>query len=604
MKKIHILSREVSDIIAAGEVVENTASLVKELIENSLDANASKIEIEVNNNARDVFVRDNGDGMSLEDLEICSQRHATSKIKNKDDIFNLLTYGFRGEALSSISSVSRMSIASKQDKGHKVFLDAGNLVGQEFFGMNRGTEVTIENLFFNVPARLKFMRSLDNEYSKIKNIVLKEALANPDVAISLSFDGKIKLKTSGRGIENTIVELFSANTLKELNKFKLGYLGNTNIQRSSRDFIFTFFNKRYAKSALVDKAVMDAFYTRLDKGKYPFVILFLDIDPKIMDVNVHPSKKVIKFTNEGNMYKYVKNEISQALDAIDRTLVTSAIGGNFVNLDRVKIDNTKEIKKFDVDNNSSNFNSNSQNNNFANDAFIGGNKINIDDNKNKTINDVSFKEEIEEFKKLANKKIEDSKQEDYFIDNKFIGQVFRSFSVVECRDRIELYDNHIVQERILYEEIKDKYYNKKVTIQALLVPIKVHLSRSDKDIAIDNLDFFKELGFEIEDFGDRDIVIRAVPAFNLKDSYENIFKDLVDILSRENIKERIKDIREESIITMSCRQSIKAGDNVSNEEMKMLINKLHKLNKYTCPHGRNIIVDLSKSYLEKMFKRH
>ena len=234
MNKIKILSREVSDVIAAGEVVDNPSSLVKELVENSLDAGASSVDIEISNNSRNILVRDNGSGMSLEDLEICTQRHATSKITDKEDLFNISTYGFRGEALSSIAAVSRMSVSSMQEEGYRIYSDAGNIVGQEIVSMNKGTEVRIEDLFFNVPARLKFMRSIENEYSKIKAIVLREALVNPDVSVTLKVDNKVKIKTSGRGIENTIAELFGVNILKSLNKFNMGFLGDTSLQKSTK----------------------------------------------------------------------------------------------------------------------------------------------------------------------------------------------------------------------------------------------------------------------------------------------------------------------------------------------------------------------------------
>ena len=342
MNKIKILSREVSDVIAAGEVVDNPSSLVKELVENSLDAGASSVDIEISNNSRNILVRDNGSGMSLEDLEICTQRHATSKITDKEDLFNISTYGFRGEALSSIAAVSRMSVSSMQEEGYRIYSDAGNIVGQEIVSMNKGTEVRIEDLFFNVPARLKFMRSIENEYSKIKAIVLREALVNPDVSVTLKVDNKVKIKTSGRGIENTIAELFGVNILKSLNKFNMGFLGDTSLQKSTKDYIFTYFNGRFAKSNIVDKAILDSYYTRLEKGKYPFVILFLEVDPKSIDVNVHPSKKVVKFTSEPFMYRFVRSELSKALDAIDRKLVTSAMSGEVI--DVKKLDPIKPVK--------------------------------------------------------------------------------------------------------------------------------------------------------------------------------------------------------------------------------------------------------------------
>lgn len=606
MGKILILNKEVSDIIAAGEVVENPASLVKELVENSLDAGATNIKIEISNGGREVRVSDNGEGMSSSDLEICTLRHATSKISKKEDLFKLSTYGFRGEALSSIASVSRMSISTKRDgeDGSILYSEAGNVVGMELFSKDVGTDINIANLFFNVPARLKFLRNAENEYFKIKNIILKEALVNYKVAFTLNIDGKTKVSTSGNGLENTILELFNAQVLKSMIKFDWGYLGNATLNRSSKDYMFTYFNGRYAKSHMVDKAIIDAYYTRLDKGKYPFAIVFMDIDPSYIDVNVHPSKKIVKFTNEPAVYKSVRKKIEEALQQSDRTILSESIGESPVNYSSKSFSGMGVNVDIKDSNNSNKFNNSSYGSydsykNVKNDSSFN----NFSSSKIDSSMFEDAKNEIKDNIKMENQKIKDSNAEDYFKDNVFVGQIYESFSIVQCKDRIEIYDQHIVQERILYEEIKEKYEAKKIISQSLLVPIRVSLTALDKGEVLDNIDFFKDFGFNIEDFGSKDIVIRSVPLFAFLDSIENIFKDLVDILVQGKIKNEIKDIREKTIIMMSCRKSIKAGDRVSTEEMKFLINKLHKIGKYSCPHGRNIIIDLPLSYLEKKFKR-
>ena len=568
MGKIKVLSQEVADIIAAGEVVENPSSLVKELIENSLDANSKSIVVEISNNSRNIKVYDDGEGMSEDDLKICTKRHATSKISSKDDLYNLHTYGFRGEALSSISSVSKLAISTKQENANgNRLIQIGEESEMEPIAKNRGTDIFVEDLFFNVPARLKFLRSAENEYTKIKNIVLKEALANYNVSFSLIIEDKEKLRTSGSGIENTILELFNGNVLKSLNKFEWGYLGDINLGKSSKDFIFTYFNGRYAKSYMVDKAIVDAYYTRLPKGKYPFVILMMEPDPKTIDVNVHPSKKIIKFANEPTVYKVVRNKVSEALSTIDRKIISSAIDSQHLKKPSDFSPTFKSSFDFAVDV--------PQNNNLY---------------------------EVKKSIKMEEKKIEDTRQDDYFVENRFVGQINRTFSVVECKDRVELYDNHIVQERVLYEQIKESYANKNIKSQALLVPLQFDLTTIEKESALKNTEFFQILGFEVEDFGGKNIVVRSVPTFNFHDSLQNIFQDIVEKVS-ENKKEDIGDIREEVIIMMSCRKSIKAGDRVTEEEMKKLINELHRRGSYTCPHGRNIIVDISFDYLEKKFQR-
>ena len=313
MGYIKILDEKVSNIIAAGEVVENPASMIKEMIENSLDAKATMIKIEVFKGGVDVKVNDNGVGMDKDDTLLSVERHATSKIKEKEDVFNLSTYGFRGEALSSIAAVSKLTIATRSKNspvGYKIGCYGGVVRKFEEVSRNVGTEMEVRDLFYNTPARRKFLRKMSTEYGKIRDIVLKEALSNSNVAFSLELDGKSTIKTSGKGIENTILELFGKSVLKNLKKFEYGYLGNVEILRSSKDFMFTFVNNRYVKSAIIERAIIDGYYTKLMKGKYPFAIIFYNADPKEIDVNVHPSKKIVKFSND----KIIYNEIKSAID--------------------------------------------------------------------------------------------------------------------------------------------------------------------------------------------------------------------------------------------------------------------------------------------------
>jgi len=298
---IKILDEKVSNIIAAGEVVENPASMIKEMIENSLDAKATMIKIEVFKSGTDVKVSDNGIGMDKDDTLLSVERHATSKIKEKEDVFNLSTYGFRGEALSSIAAVSKLTITTRSENspaGYRIGCYGGVVRKFEEVSRNVGTEMEVRDLFYNTPARRKFLRKMSTEYGKIRDIVLKEALSNSNVAFSLELDGKSTIKTSGKGIENTILELFGKSVLRNLKKFEYGYLGNVEILRSSKDFMFTFVNNRYVKSATIERAVIDGYYTKLMKGKYPFAIIFYNADPKEIDVNVHPSKKIVKFSND------------------------------------------------------------------------------------------------------------------------------------------------------------------------------------------------------------------------------------------------------------------------------------------------------------------
>jgi len=321
MGYIKILDESVSNIIAAGEVVENPASMIKEMIENSLDAKATVIKIEVFKGGTEVKINDNGIGMDKEDTLLSIERHATSKISTKEDVFNLQTYGFRGEALASIAAVSKLTITTRSassSTGYRIGSYGGVVRKFEEVSRNPGTEIEVRDLFYNTPARKKFLRKESTEYNKIRDIVLKEALANTEVAFILELDGKSAINTSGRGIDNTILELFGKSVLRNLNKFEYGYLGNVEILRSSKDYIFTYINKRYVKSSTIERAVIDGYYTKLMKGKYPFAIIFFDIDPKEIDVNVHPSKKIVKFSNDKAIYRQLKDSIDDFFYHNDR----------------------------------------------------------------------------------------------------------------------------------------------------------------------------------------------------------------------------------------------------------------------------------------------
>lgn len=604
MGKIRILDESVSNIIAAGEVVENPASMIKELLENSLDAKSKNIKIDVKNGGRDVVISDDGIGMSQEDLLLSIERHATSKIREKEDLYNLYTYGFRGEALSSISAVCKIVLTSKSDEdeiGSQVNAIAGKVTNLKNIQRNRGTTIEIKELFFNTPARLKFLRKPTTEYLNIKEIVIQEALSNPDVSIILSLDGKVSIKTSGNGLENSIVEIFGRNVLKNIKKFPLGYLGNGALYRSSKDSIFTFINGRMVKSKIVENAVMDGYYTKLMKGKYPFAIIFLEVDPKSIDVNVHPSKKIVKFDDEERVYYQVLNEIKKSFERDDDFV--SPTFEEKIEKEESKFLDFSEFEKFTP--------IKAEPQKFENLTVIEKPQI-----EEKKVEDEIIKEE-----KLIEDKIEESNykvvvqeeeldfsikeekkevpQEKKRVNFRVIGQVFETFILVERDGIFEIYDQHIVHERILYEKLKKQYYGKDISSQQLLVPIRIMVDPREKEIIFENEENFIKAGFEIDKFSDNEILIRAIPIIDLRDSIENIFRNiLLNIRENKNL-----DIRENILISMSCRGAIKANEKLSYEEMTKIIGELHEIGEYTCPHGRPIIVKITYDDLEKLFKR-
>ena len=666
MGYIKILDESVSNIIAAGEVVENPASMIKEMIENSLDAKATVIKIEVFKGGTEVKINDNGIGMDKEDTLLSIERHATSKISTKDDVFNLQTYGFRGEALASIAAVSKLTITTRtaaSNTGYRIGSYGGVVRKFEEISRNPGTEIEVRDLFYNTPARKKFLRKESTEYNKIRDIVLKEALANTEVAFILELDGKATINTSGRGIDNTILELFGKSVLRNLNKFEYGYLGNVEILRSSKDYIFTYINKRYVKSATIERAVIDGYYTKLMKGKYPFAIIFFDIDPAEIDVNVHPSKKIVKFSNDKSIYRQLKDSIDEFFYHNDREnwqpnieLLKQNINvenkdekiSNLFSDEIVKTDSQKFFSfethdgNFDIVNSAANKEENvmveteteknysieeSQDVNpevakeeTASKEIMSVNEENLDfsvsynekgiENKYTGVPEVreEYIPQTEKEEKYSN--IEKSnegykvgtfeKHEGRQFDYNILGQIFDTYILVRKNDELEIYDQHIIHERILYEELKDKFYSKKLDSQQLLIPQKIEVSAVEKSIILENQETFSEFGFDIDQFSDNEVLLRAVPAFDFREDVKNVFHKLLEDLKDEN---EIKDLRENIIISMSCKGAVKAGQKLDMGEMQNMVRRLHEVGKYTCPHGRPIIVKLTKNDLDKMFGR-
>ena len=640
---IKVLDESVSNMIAAGEVVENPASMIKELLENSLDAGSKNIKIDVKNGGKHVIISDDGKGMSQEDLLMSVERHATSKIRKKEDLYNLFTYGFRGEALSSIAAVSKMILSSKDEEsliGSAVNVSGGKITGLKEIQRNRGTTIEIKDLFFNTPARLKFLRKATTEYMNIKDIVIQEALGNADVAITLILDDKVSIKTTGNGLDNAVVEIFGNNVLKNCKKFSMGYLGNGSLYRSTKDSIFTFVNGRMVKSKLIENAVIDGYYTKLMKGRYPFAIIFLEIDPQEVDVNVHPSKKIVKFSDEKFIYEKILKEIENSFERDDNfvsptleekqedNFLDFAEFSKFVPLkaenkqfEDIKVEKyeKKEINDKPIEREVEN----KLKEEISRTLEI-PTKVPIEDKKRIELeisdseNNFNWLEEEKEKKKVENIKIEKpisinedikekklEKEENNFqkknkkIDFKVLGQIFNSFILVERDGILEIYDQHIVHERILYESLKEEYSNREVSSQQLLVPIRVLVDPRERELVFENIDSFTKFGFEIDEFGDNEILIRAVPIMNFRDSIENIFREILMNL-REN---KSKDIRENIIISMSCRGAVKANEKLTQDEMEIMVEKLHEIGEYTCPHGRPIIIKITMNDLEKLFKR-
>lgn len=542
---IKILDENVSNIIAAGEVVENPASMLKELYENSVDAKSSSIEISMKSDLSYFKIVDDGIGMKKEDVYLCIQRHATSKLQKKEDIFNLKTFGFRGEALASISSVSKLCISSKTDTdklGTKITVYGGNIINDTSVAMKTGCIIEIRDLFYNTPARKKFLRKEKTEISAIKDILVKLALSNPLIKTKLIIDSKVIFSTSGTNMDNTIIELLGKNIFKNLKKFKYGYLGNQEIYRGTKNYIYTYINNRYCKSNIIERAVIDGYYTKLMKHKYPFALILYDIDPTQIDVNVHPSKKIIKFSDDKIVYKQIRTSIEEFFYEDDRKTYTPAI---------------HEQKEVSINENVST----TQQELFTYD----------------THDDVIEKNNYD-----------------------ILAQVFDTYIIVKNKDSLDFYDQHAMHERITYEALKDKYYNQQMAKKQLLIPEVIELSLTEKNVLLANIKIFEDFKFELDEISETEIIIRAVPDFELRNSNERIIKGIIECLMENKT---VTDIREKVIISMACRTSIMAGQKLSYNQMTELVNKLHEINKFNCPHGRPVISTVTKNQLDKLSKR-
>lgn len=542
---IKILDENVSNIIAAGEVVENPASMLKELYENSVDAKSSSIEISMKSDLSYFKIVDDGIGMKKEDVYLCIQRHATSKLQKKEDIFNLKTFGFRGEALASISSVSKLCISSKTDTdklGTKITVYGGNIINDTSVAMKTGCIIEIRDLFYNTPARKKFLRKEKTEISAIKDILVKLALSNPLIKTKLIIDSKVIFSTSGTNMDNTIIELLGKNIFKNLKKFKYGYLGNQEIYRGTKNYIYTYINNRYCKSNVIERAVIDGYYTKLMKHKYPFALILYDIDPTQIDVNVHPSKKIIKFSDDKIVYKQIRTSIEEFFYEDDRKTYTPVI---------------HEQKE-----------------------------VSINENVSTTQQELFTYDTHDDVVEKNNYDI--------------LAQVFDTYIIVKNKDSLDFYDQHAMHERITYEALKDKYYNQQMAKKQLLIPEVIELSLTEKNVLLANIKIFEDFKFELDEISETEIIIRAVPDFELRNSNERIIKGIIECLMENKT---VTDIREKVIISMACRTSIMAGQKLSYNQMSELVNKLHEINKFNCPHGRPVISTVTKNQLDKLSKR-
>ena len=572
MKTIVLLDDLTINQIAAGEVIEGPASVVKELVENAIDANSTRIEIEVKNGGK-TFIRvsDNGKGIDYDDIDIAFERHATSKIRSSQDLSKVLTMGFRGEALASIASISEVTLSSKKENSNQgyTYTVKGNKKGIiEECQCQNGTNIVVKNLFYNVPVRYKFLKNDNSEFQKIKKVVIRLSLANLNISFKLINEGKLVLKTSGNTkMQDAVYELFGKDIARNLIEVNFSYqnmeikgvVGNSRIEMPYRKNEIFFVNNRSVENEILSNGVEQAFKGALKIGKFPFAILNLEISPQLIDMNIHPTKKEIKFQNEEDVFKTVYQAVKEAL-----------LKEEFLGKDETR--NSEEIRQEYVQ---------------KQESYLPANYLLKRIQKSKEEKSLEIKPQIVNTK---NK-----------LDYKLIGVVFKTFIIIEINDELYFIDQHAAHERVLYEQVKDSYNSgKKPETQMLILPTVLPLKPAEIELIKDNIEIFEKVGFQIEDFGNNTIKISGVPsiAYNLDST--TIFQDTLKELT-SFARTTKQEIENKFIATVACKAAVKAGMVLTQKEIDTLIQELWSLpNPYTCPHGRPTTIKYEKEELEKM----
>ena len=624
MPNIKQLSEEVANQISAGEVVERPASVVKELVENSIDAKSDRILIEIKNGGKDLIrVKDNGIGIDSANIEKAFSRYATSKIEKISDLYSLNTLGFRGEALASIASVSKLTALSKNEnsvKGTKIVYHGGKIVDKEASACPEGTDISVEDLFYNTPARYKYLKTKNTEFGHISKIITQEALSYPEIKFTLKHNKRNVLSTPGTGnLKDAIYAIYGDDIFSKLHYLEFkdkyinvkGYISAPSLSRSSRIHEMFFVNKRAVYSRTLSSGVEAAYRGLIEKNRYPIVFLFVDLNPILVDVNVHPAKKHIKFSRNKIIKSVVKNGVKGKLNDIDPAVKYNINNKNNKVKDNNSIsdDEKDNMKlKFDKDKNKKNIKDNIENNNKKMDSLEEKMDINKDRKEKKYINSKNHLDINNENKK-QNKNITNknkSNNNKVYYENKKIniknvfGQIFYSYILVESDNDLYIIDQHNAHERILYDKFYNKYKNNNTISQKLLTPVSLELTPGEIEILRKNMDSLNKIGFELESFGGNSILIQSVPEIIAEKSIKNELRDMIDKFINEqsvnNNAELIKDIIE----FMACRSAIKADRNLKQEEINKLVYDLFKTqNPYRCPHGRPILIKMSREDIDK-----
>ncbi len=637
--RINILEVETSNKIAAGEVVERPSSVVKELVENSIDAGAKNIIIEIFDGGQtNIKVIDDGSGIHIDDIEKAFLPHATSKIKCVEDIYKIHTLGFRGEALPSIASVSRTILSSRTKEssiGKEISQSSGNILYIKEIGCNIGTTIEVKDLFFNVPARQKFLKSSQRESALISDIIGRLALANNEISFKLSNNNKKVFSTfSSENLSDTIRYIYGKEVVNNITSFEEyndimsihGYIGNADISRGSRNRQSIFVNKRYIKSGLITAAVENAFKSFLIINKFPFFVIFLDIFPEYIDINVHPQKTEIKFQQDKAIFKIVFDAVHTAIADSLRGDFDIPEGDNKNNSEDETEKNTirKEIYDFNkivIDEKDKaeieksvqipiDFKYKTLNNetdNLMESPYEQRDNLNVVSNlSSETTNElpggiVNAKESSGINYDLSN--VTSTNNNSKFPELRIIGQFNKTYIIGEVYDELYLIDQHAAHEKVLFEKFKKDIINSEVVSQILLVPTVMELSIDDYAYYVENESVFSDTGFNIIEFGENTISIKEVPIILGKPDIRNLFNNILDNLKNMGTGKTVE-VKYNKVASLACKAAVKANNQLTQPEMIKLINDLRYIDEpFTCPHGRPTIIKISLNELEKKFKR-
>ncbi|GAA0857610.1 DNA mismatch repair endonuclease MutL [Clostridium nitritogenes] len=652
MKRINLLDENTSNKIAAGEVVERPSSVVKELVENSIDANSKNITIEIEDGGCSfIKIIDDGDGIHKDDIKKAFLPHATSKIQCAEDIFSINTLGFRGEALASIASVSKVNLKTKPHDssfGREIIIEGGEILEEKDCGVNSGTTIEVKDLFFNIPARKKFLKSFTREGSIITDIINRISIVNPDISFKLFNNGKKVLHTFGSGNTKDVLRVVYGKKISENLVYFEGtreeisisrYIGKEAIARGSRNNQSIYVNGRYIKNKTLVAAVENAFKSFSTVNKFPFFVLFIDVYPEFVDVNIHPTKAEIKFKDDRMMFKIVFDSVHKYLkEAIfddfklpeEEMNITKENQAENLELnikfeeDEVKFNSFEKNDKFFKENsidysaqikkeqdellklkeklNNTDFliheNKNDITNNINDLSYSS-----IDTNKEAINSDVLYSKEDEDLNKNISIKETIEEKIAKFPPLRIIGQFNKTYIIAEFNETLYLIDQHAAHEKILFEKYIKSISEGSIIIQQLLVPTLIELSTDDLIFYIENQKIFKDAGFTVEEFGGNTISLKEVPYFLGKLDPKDLFLSIIDDLKKMGDGKTI-DIKYNKIATMACKKAVKGNDTLTEREMIKLVEDLRFIeDPFHCPHGRPTIIKFTNNDLEKKFRR-